>query len=104
MLLVRINNAEGNIFTGAVSSYQVSDTTLPAEQERTDTIKQEKEDSSSDFIQTEVDYTAEDSIVMSRSDNKIYLYKNAEGKYGNIELVADYIEYNQDSSTLFAKG
>lgn len=104
LLLVRINNAEGNIFTGAVSSYQVSDTTLPAEQERTDTIKQEKEDSSSDFIQTEVDYTAEDSIVMSRSDNKIYLYKNAEVKYGNIELVADYIEYNQDSSTLFAKG
>ncbi|MFP4048198.1 MAG: putative LPS assembly protein LptD, partial [Bacteroidales bacterium] len=104
LLLVRINNAEGNIFTGAVSSYQVSDSILPDEQQRTDTIKQEEQESSSDFIQTEVDYTAEDSIVMSRSDNKIYLYKNAEVKYGNIELVADYIEYNQDSSTLFAKG
>ncbi|MFO8236492.1 MAG: putative LPS assembly protein LptD [Bacteroidales bacterium] len=103
-MFIRFNIVLGNISTETSLLYQVADTTPPEEQEEPDTVGQEREDSSSDFIQTEIDYTAEDSIVMSRSENKIFLYKNAEVKYGKIELVADYIEYDQDSSTIFAKG
>ncbi|MCF8335483.1 MAG: hypothetical protein K9H65_02665 [Bacteroidales bacterium] len=68
-----------------------------------DTIRDTEEDSEN-FIDTDIDYQAEDSIVMSRSDNKVYLYKDAKVVYGNIELTADYIEYSQDSNLVFARG
>lgn len=81
---------------------QMEQDSLPKEQGDEEGKEQGQE--SSDFIQTEIDYTANDSIVMSRVNNKIFLYKEAKVTYGNIELTADYIEYNQDSNTVFARG
>ncbi|MFP4620737.1 MAG: putative LPS assembly protein LptD [Bacteroidales bacterium] len=68
-----------------------------------DTISDSEEDTVG-FIDTNIDYQAADSIVMSREDNKVYLYGDASVVYGNIELTADYIEYIQDSNVVFAKG
>jgi len=61
-------------------------------------------DTSETFLKTKIDYNAKDSIVFSRTDNKVYLYEDAVVTYGNIELKADYIEYLQDSNMVFARG
>lgn len=56
------------------------------------------------FLETEINYNAEDSIIFSRTDSRVYLYGDARVTYGNIELTADYIEYIQDSNMVFARG
>ena len=59
---------------------------------------------SSSVIDQQVTYTAEDSIIMKRQENKVYLYKDAFITYGEIELKAAYIEYNQKTNEVYAAG
>ncbi len=49
---------------------------------------------------------ARDSIVEDFSDGKkmVYYYGNVTVKYGNMELTADYMEYDLNTSTLYARG
>ncbi|WPP53389.1 putative LPS assembly protein LptD [Catalinimonas niigatensis] len=55
-------------------------------------------------IQTTIDYTSEDSIFFDVVNRKIYLYGNAQIDYGEIKLVADYIELDWVNNMLTAKG
>jgi len=50
--------------------------------------------------------TAKDSIIEDFSNGKqmIYYYGDVTVKYGNMELTADYMEYDLKTSTLFARG
>ena len=50
--------------------------------------------------------TARDSIIEDFSDGKqmIYYYGDVTVKYGNMELTADYMEYDLKTSTLYARG
>ncbi len=50
--------------------------------------------------------TAKDSIIEDFSNGKrtIYYYGEVTVKYGNMELTADYMEYDLNSSTLYARG
>ncbi len=50
--------------------------------------------------------TAKDSIVEDFSGGKrmIYYYGDVTVKYGNMELTADYMEYDLNTSTLYARG
>jgi hypothetical protein len=57
----------------------------------------------SDF-DAEVEYTADGKISINNSENKIYMYQNAQVKYKDIELKADYIELNRDSNLIHATG
>lgn len=59
--------------------------------------------SGSDF-DAEVEYKADGKININNSQNKIYMYKNAQVKYKDIELKADYIELNRDSNLIYATG
>lgn len=54
----------------------------------------------------EVEYTADGyiSLVQNSSGNKIFMYKNAEVKYKDIDLKAAYIELNRDSNIVYAVG
>ncbi len=54
----------------------------------------------------EVEYTADGYITLSqtKSGNKVFMYKNAQVKYKDIELNADYIEMNRDSNQVYAIG
>ena len=54
----------------------------------------------------EVEYTADGYITLSQTSagNKIFMYKNAQVKYKDIELTANYIELNRDSNLVYAKG
>ena len=65
----------------------------------TDTLKKDKGE-----MDTEVKYTAEDSIIMVKDSNIVYMYGQARIKYGDFELDADYIRLNNNNNTLFAKG
>ena len=49
---------------------------------------------------------AKDSIIEDFSNGKkiIYYYGECSVKYGNMELTADYMEYNLDNQTLYARG
>ncbi|MCK5823667.1 MAG: LPS-assembly protein LptD, partial [Bacteroidales bacterium] len=51
-----------------------------------------------------IDYSAADSIIFSKSTNKLYLYKDAQITYKDIELKADYIELDLEKNEVFATG
>ncbi len=50
--------------------------------------------------------TARDSVIEDFSNGRkiIYYYGDVTVKYGNMELTADYMEYDLNTSTLFARG
>ncbi len=58
---------------------------------------------SSSEITSDIVYTAQDSIVMEGM-NVALLYGNAQLNYGSLELKADFIRINLDSSTVYATG
>ena len=49
---------------------------------------------------------ARDSIIedFSNGQKKIYYYGDVSVEYGNMKLTADYMEYDLDSQTLYARG
>jgi len=63
-----------------------------------------KEESSSKGIDAEVHYSARDSVIMSIDGKKIFLYKSAKVSYLDINLEADYIEFDMTNNEVFAKG
>jgi len=80
-----------------------------------DSIRISKNDSlASDSITTdetagfdaEVEYTADGyiTLIQNSSGNKIIMSKNAQVKYKDIDLKADYIELNRDSNLIYAVG
>lgn len=75
--------------------------TIAADTLKQDTSKSKKKGM---VLESKVDYEAKDSIILSRRNNKIYLYGDAKVVYGNIELKAAYIEYSQDSNVVSAQG
>ena len=55
-------------------------------------------------ISSKINYTADDSLVFGMKDKKIYLYKNAKVTFNDIELSADYIEFDMSTNEVFAHG
>jgi len=55
-------------------------------------------------LEAEVRYTSDDSMSISISDQKMYLYKNAEVNYQNINLKANYVEFDLNSNIVSANG
>ena len=66
-----------------------------------DSLKIKKPSQDFDAI---VDYKADGKITINNSQNKIFMFKNAQVKYKDIELTADYIELNRDSNLVYATG
>lgn len=55
-------------------------------------------------LEARVEYTSADSLYFDLSNNKTFLYYNAEIKYQNIHLKANYIEIDFSTNTLYAAG
>ncbi len=56
-------------------------------------------------IESEVKYTAKDSIIMtSDGSKKVFLYGDAEVNYQDVKLTAAYIELDLDSNLTYARG
>ncbi|MEA2107540.1 MAG: putative LPS assembly protein LptD [Bacteroidota bacterium] len=81
----------------------LNDSIITSEQDlfTKDSITKTKSDN---VIETQVIYNAKDSIVLSRDQKKVYLYKEAQIKYGDVVLEADFIEYDQEKNVVFARG
>jgi hypothetical protein len=56
------------------------------------------------MLEDEVTYTSDDSMFIDLAEKKLYLYGNAQVKYQNIELLADYIILDMGNEEVFAKG
>lgn len=74
-----------------------------------DTINTENEDTipkadATTEIEAPIDYSASDSIIFSIEGQIVYLYKDAVVNYGEIELKADYIEFDLANSEIYACG
>lgn len=72
--------------------------TLKADSLKKDTVK------NSSGLKSPVIYSARDSIRYSVSGKEVFLYGNAEVKYQDINLKADYIRLDQSSFQLYAEG
>ena len=55
-------------------------------------------------IDIPIDYNAEDSIVISNSEKKLYLYGKGVIVYGKNQLKADYIEFSFETNVAHATG
>jgi len=78
------------------------DTTLQLPTPKTDTVT--KKSTKGAGLESEVIYSAEDSIITDRETNIVKMYGKARVKYEDMELDADYVQYDQKNNTLFAKG
>ncbi|MGB1217137.1 MAG: putative LPS assembly protein LptD, partial [Saprospiraceae bacterium] len=58
---------------------------------------------SSDSLDAKIEYNAEDSMLFDVVNNKIYLYGNADVKYKEISLTADYIIFDQANDIVIAE-
>ena len=82
--------------------------TIPRKAAVSDTVQNATRDtlkrSTATGLNSEVKYSAEDSIRFDRQNNVVYLYGSSRIAYEDFELVADYIRLDQKNNTLFAKG
>lgn len=95
------------LFTGAnqqVFGQSETDTqdSAKVEQVAGDSIGSNREDNS--FLESKVDYNAEDSMIIDMQQQKAYLYGNAIVTYEELKLEADYIEIDFNSNLVMAKG
>jgi len=59
---------------------------------------------SKNALDSKVDYTSNDSIMFDITNKKVFLYGNADIKYENITIKANYIEISFEDNLLFASG
>ncbi|GGI26004.1 hypothetical protein GCM10008119_20480 [Pedobacter mendelii] len=55
-------------------------------------------------LDKKIEYKANDSVRFSKDRSIIYMYGNARVIYGDFELDADYIRYDQKNNVIFASG
>lgn len=55
-------------------------------------------------LEAPIEYTAEDSIIISFDGQKVFLYNNAKVTYQNIELTAYFIELDLETKEVYAEG
>ena len=77
--------------------------TSNAQELQVDTLRLEYDLISEDKIEEQVISSAKDSIDYDVENNKVFLYNNAEIKYGSITLNAAYIELDSEKNIVFAK-
>jgi lipopolysaccharide assembly outer membrane protein LptD (OstA) len=90
------------LFNSQVSTDTITSTITKGKEINSDSLASGKKENS--LINEQVSYSADDSIILARDKEKVFLYKNAVINYGNINLKADYIEYDQSNNVVYAKG
>ena len=69
-----------------------------------DTVAIDSSKQSKSALEAPVDFDAKDSIVFDYGQNRVNFYGEANVKYQNLELTADYITMSVDSSVVHALG
>lgn len=89
------NEPDTNLFLRDSTEIKQTDSTA------VDTLSSNK---SSQAIKSKVDAKARDSIMFDLTEQKIYLFNQADLKYEQIQLEAAYVEIDFNKSIAFAKG
>ena len=75
---------------------------IPARsQNKADSVDYQKNKSA---IEAQIDRTCNDSTIQDFKHNKIFYYGGAVIKYDDIEIQADYVEFDFENHTVYAKG
>ncbi len=89
----------------SVRNLQVSQDSLVAPADSAVSLAQPVSAGKAGDLDAPVVYTCDDSMAVEMGGvRKVYLWKNVVVTYKDIELKADYVEFNMDSQTVFAKG
>lgn len=99
MLLAK--TAEGQNVLDSLDIQKVTDTIQQPKDTIPETKKAEEKNSE---IDAPIDRTCNDSTVQDFSKNRIYYYGGAVIKYDDIVIEADYVEFDFEKHTVFAKG
>ena len=70
-------------------------------QNKVDSVDYQKDKSA---IEAQIDRTCNDSTIQDFKHNKIFYYGGAVIKYDDIEIQADYVEFDFEKHTVYAKG
>lgn len=73
-------------------------------QTKVDTVKVDTTKQSKSALDAPVDFVAQDSLVFDYAENRVNFYGQANVKYQNLDLTADYITMSVDSSIVHALG
>ncbi len=73
-------------------------------QTKVDTVKVDTTRQSKSALDAPVDFVAKDSLVFNYAENRVNFYGQANVKYQNLDLTADYITMSVDSSIVHALG
>ena len=66
-------------------------------------VSQKPNEQKSSQLENNINYSADDSMILDMDNQKTYLYNNAHIDYGDIILDACYIEFNFEDKTVKAK-
>lgn len=91
---------EPNIAVYRLAEFTKSDTLSKRDTiQKVDTTLKRKQ-----FIEVPIFSNGEDSMIYSLDGKKVFLYKNATVKYKDLELRAQFIEFDMEKKEVFAKG
>ncbi len=85
-----------------IDTLQKPDSVASVRQSQDTSLKQPSKEKT--FLEDKVVYKAKDSIINVLAENKILLFGEAQINYQDIELKADYIEFNMTDNEVFARG
>ena len=78
---------------------------IPARsQNAVDSLSQQRPPEKKSAIEAQIDRSCNDSTIQDFKNNKIYYYGGAVIKYDDIEIEADYVEFDFEKHSVFAKG
>ncbi len=98
-------NAQTVDSVDVVDSILIADTQTPApDSALTDSLVIGKKDAKKPFLESEVRYAADDSLIFMVGEKKVFLFDKANVDYEDISLKADRIEYNFSWKTVTAAG
>ncbi len=109
-----MENNKGYAINAVVDTQDIANDTLNTLDIPADTIKQNNDTIIEDIVDTtndkdpilesKVEYNAKDSLHFDIANQKAFLYGEAEIRYEDIHLKANYIEIDFNKNELFAKG
>ncbi|MFC4140964.1 putative LPS assembly protein LptD [Pedobacter mendelii] len=97
VILLTFNVSKAN----AISSFSLQQL-VQQDTSKKDTAKIKLKNNSD--LDKKIEYKANDSVRFSKDRSIIYMYGNARVIYGDFELDADYIRYDQKNNVIFASG
>lgn len=100
----RLSSQETEIQADSLRSVDLFSDYVPQDTVIADTIRLGGQPVREKILESEVEYSSDDSLSISVLQEKIFLYKNADINYQNINLKADYVEFDFNDNTVMANG